>query len=275
LRDAGSWAGEPTFDDPPTTGREFHPTPKERRLIYLLRAYRSERDDRATDRARYRGHVLTILLTRHGHTSRSEPEQYLGQSVHAGLTERGRADAQKLADRLRDVPIDRVVSSPLGRATETSEILARGHVPQLKVETDQRLTELDYGRWEGMLLEDILVQFPGAYEEYDADPSTYHVGGGENGAEVAVRVESLMSDLLAWQESEAEDRTCLMVGHSSVNRVLLAVVMGVPLIDYRRRFQQDWVNLTVLRWHDRAAGPLLLLGNDLSHVHGVGGVTWA
>jgi broad specificity phosphatase PhoE len=65
-----------------------------------------------------------------------------------------------------------------------------------------------------------------------------------------------------------------VVGHSSVNRVFLAEVMGVPLIDYRRRFQQDWVNLTVLRWDSRESGPLLLLANDLAHVRGVRGITW-
>jgi len=218
--------------------------------------------------------VLTILLTRHGHTSRSEPEQYLGQSVHASLTDRGRGDAETLAERLRDVPIDRLVSSPLGRAVETSEILAAGRATELTLETDERITELDYGLWEGELLDDIMVKYPGEYDEYDADPSQHHVGGGENGSQVAVRVRSLVDDLIEWQESEGEDRTCLLVGHSSVNRVLLAVVMGVPLIDYRRRFQQDWVNLTVLRWSSRATGPLLLLANDLAHVRGLRGITW-
>ena len=61
---------------------------------------------RQPDVARYRGRVLTLLLTRHGHTTRSEPEQYLGQSVPASLTERGLRDAKALAERLADVPID-------------------------------------------------------------------------------------------------------------------------------------------------------------------------
>jgi len=194
--------------------------------------------------------------------------------VHASLTERGRSDAQALAERLRDVQIDRLISSPLGRAVETSEILSNGRAQPLDLEKDERLTELDYGLWEGELLDDVMVKFPGEYESYDADPSEHHVGGGENGKQVAVRVNALVDDLLAWHESEAGDRTCLLVGHSSVNRVLLAVVMGVPLIDYRRRFQQDWVNLTVLRWSSRASGPLLLLANDVAHLRGVQGVTW-
>ena len=56
--------------------------------------------------------VLTILLTRHGHTERSEPEQYLGQTVDTALDERGRASAARLGERLADVRIDRIVASP-------------------------------------------------------------------------------------------------------------------------------------------------------------------
>jgi broad specificity phosphatase PhoE len=216
--------------------------------------------------------VLTIILTRHGHTERSEPEQYLGQSVPANLSERGRRDAQTLADRLDGVPIQRVVSSPLGRAMETAAILTEDR--EVTVEPDQRLTELDYGAWEGVQREEIDDRFPGEFELYDADPSKHHVGGGENGEQVAERVRLLIEDLLAWAEHQDSPPTCLLVGHSSVNRVLLAVVMGLPLIDYRRRFLQDWTNLTVLHWPSRASGPLLMLANDTSHARGLRGATW-
>jgi broad specificity phosphatase PhoE len=216
--------------------------------------------------------VLTLLLTRHGHTTRSEPEQYLGQAIVAPLTERGRADAQRLAGRLRDVPIDRIVSSPLQRAADTAAILAGG---RLNIETDDRLKELDYGTWEGHTVEEIERRFPGDYQRYDADPSSFEVGGGENGGEVAARLRPLIAELLDWAaQPAAAERTAVLVGHSSVNRVLLAVLMETPLPDYRRRWQQDWANLTVLHWPSRADGPKLLLYNDVSHLRGSAGVTW-
>ncbi len=159
---------------------------------------------------------------------------------------------------------------------ETAAILAHGR--DKSVEPDERLTELDYGTWEGVIREEIDARFPGEYETYDKDPSAHHVGGGENGEQVAARVRLLIEDLLAWAEQEqAQDHsppTCLLVGHSSVNRVLLAVVTGVPLRDYRRRFLQDWTNLTVLRWDSRASGPLLMVANDTSHARGLVGATW-
>jgi probable phosphoglycerate mutase len=216
--------------------------------------------------------VLTILLTRHGHTNRSDPEQYLGQHVQATLSDRGRADAAALAERLAGVHVDRVISSPLGRALETANILAGGL--SAPIEVDDRLTELDYGEWEGLTVEEIDRRFPGERELYDADPSVHRVGGGESGLAVGARVGDFLESLVGWWEEIGEDRTCLLVGHSSVNRVLLALAMGVPLVDYRRRFKQDWCNLTVLRWDSRPAGPLLMLANDEAHSKGIHGATW-
>lgn len=214
--------------------------------------------------------MLTLLLTRHGHTDRSEPEQYLGQRVEAALSERGRTSAARLAERLADVRIDRFVSSPMTRAVETARIIARGR----RVDVDARLAELDYGAWEGLTVEEIERRFPGEFEQYDADPAGHRVGGGESGRQVARRLGPLVSELIDWAEAEGGAKCCLLVGHSSVNRVLLAMLLEVELRDYRRRFKQDWANLTVLHWSDRDEGPMLLLANDLAHILGVHGATW-
>jgi broad specificity phosphatase PhoE len=218
--------------------------------------------------------MLTVLLTRHGHTDRSEPEQYLGQRLPATLSARGRKDARALARRLATVPIDRVLTSPLSRAVDTAALLARGR--DLQIELDGRLTELDYGAWEGHPLDEINGLFPGEYEQYERDPATHKVGGGESGYEVVARLAPLFDELVSWAEQgqDGAERTALVVGHSSVNRIALAMLLGVELNDYRRRFDQDWCNLTVLRWPDRASGPRLLLSNDLSHARGIRGVTW-
>ncbi len=218
--------------------------------------------------------MLTVLLTRHGHTDRSEPEQYLGQHLPATLSARGRKDARALGRRLTTVPIDRVLTSPLQRAVDTAGLLVRGR--GINVELDERLTELDYGAWEGHPLDEINQLFPGEYEQYERDPATHQVGGAESGYEVVARLAPLFDELVGWAEKAPKggERTALVVGHSSVNRIALAMLLGVELNDYRRRFDQDWCNLTVLRWPDRPSGPRLLLSNDLSHARGIRGVTW-
>jgi broad specificity phosphatase PhoE len=217
--------------------------------------------------------VLTLLLTRHGHTTRSEPDQYLGQRVAAPLSERGRADAQRLAERLDGVPLERILTSPLERALETARILAAGR--GIAVEPDDRLMERDYGAWEGMTIEQIQARFPSEFERYEHDPSTFDIGGAESGNEVAARLRAFFDDLHGWwQSAAAQDRTVVVVGHASLNRVMLAQLMGTPLRDYRRRWEADWASLSVLRWESVAEGPKLLLANDVAHLRGTRGATW-
>ena len=216
--------------------------------------------------------MLTILLTRHGHTDVSEPDRYLGRRFPAQLSDKGRQAARALGDRLQSVPIDRVISSPLERAQETAKLIV-GERP-LDIETDERLIEFDYGGWEGMTTDDVAQKLHDQYELYDANPAIYRPGGGENGNQAGERARALIEYLLDWWGGDG-DRTILLVGHSSINRVLLASVSGVPMADYRRRFLQDWANLTVLRWQDRDTGPLLVLVNDMAHNRGAVGDTWS
>ena len=64
--------------------------------------------------------------------------------------------------RLEPVPIDRIITSPLGAASlETAEILAAGR--SLEVEPDDRLAEFDYGAWEGLTIDEIERRCPGEY----------------------------------------------------------------------------------------------------------------
>ncbi len=215
--------------------------------------------------------MLTIILTRHGETDKSHPEQYLGQRIPAALTETGRAAARALGERLADVHIGRVISSPLTRAVETAALIRQ----TAEVETDDRLMEADYGDWEGHTLEQIEAGWPGERQRWEADPASFGTPNGESGEDVARRVRASLEELGAWAAGAGPGARVLLVGHSTLNRVLLCEALGVPLRDYRRRFRQDWANLTVLRFaQGHPPRALLLVANDVSHLHGISGATW-
>lgn len=218
--------------------------------------------------------MLTVLLTRHGETDRSHPEQYLGQHLEAHLTERGRDAAKALGERLAGVSIARVISSPSDRAVETARLVC----PGAGVETDRRLLEGDYGDWEGHTVEQIDAGWPEERRAWVHDPERVTIPGGESGSDVARRVRSLLDELVAWEAGLSQpstDSMVVLVGHSTTNRALLCVALEVPIRDYRTAFRQSWANLTVLRF-DSSDGPgaQLLLCNDVSHLRGVGGITW-
>jgi broad specificity phosphatase PhoE len=218
--------------------------------------------------------VLTLVFTRHGLTERSQPEQHLGQRLDIGLNAEGQAQAARLAERLADVPFERVVSSPLLRALETARIVAPGR----QVEADPRLLELDYGSWEGLTYEQIAARDGPARGLWELDPAGLACPGGESGNDVATRVRSFLETLIeaAADPDVPADLRVLVVGHSSTNRILLCVALGVSVRDFRRRFVQDPANLTVLRFAGPpGSGAQALLVNDTSHLEGTAAQPWA
>jgi len=216
--------------------------------------------------------VLTLVLTRHGHTDRSEPDQYLGQRIDIALSVRGRADALKLRDRLAGIGFDRVISSPLHRAAETAAIVE----PDRTIETDPRLMEADYGDWEGQVTEVLAERWPDLRRAWMDDPARLGPPNGENGDAIAARARAFLLELAATElplTADGTERRILAVGHSTLNRVLLTVALGVPTRDYRRRFRQDWLNLTVLRLAPDGTA-MLLLANDTAHFRARGMTPW-
>ncbi len=221
--------------------------------------------------------MLTLVLTRHGLTPRSHPEQHLGQRIDIALSDEGREQAQALGARLEKVPFDRIISSPLVRARETAEIIARAQ----SLSIDPRLVEMDYGFWEGLTYEEIDQRDAGERRRWESDPATWHCPGGESGNDVGARARSFLQSLLAdhVERHGAEDRQewpVLAVGHSSFNRILACVALDIPVREFRQRFAQGQVNLTVLRF-EHGVGPAdarLILLNDLSHVRAEQSIPW-
>ena len=260
--------------------------------------------------------MLTLVLTRHGSTPRSDPEQHLGQRLDLPLSDRGRAAGRALGERLAGVPFDRVVSSPLARGRETASLV----VPGVRFEIDARLAEMDYGRWEGLTYTQIDATDAAGRRRWEEDPAGLACPGGESGDQVAFRVRSLLTDQLDWADGSGDGTgseapggargggtgpegaatapvagmlpaptagssaaplpapvgpRVLVVAHSTTNRVLLAVALGVPVRDYRRRFTQAPANLTVLQFPGSLdEGARLLVCNDVSHIRGIRGDTW-
>lgn len=236
--------------------------------------------------------MLTIILSRHGPTTRSHPEQHLGQHIDAPLSEAGREAARKLGARLFGIDFDRVIASPLSRAQETARICS----PGCTVESEPRLLEMDYGAWEGKTYEEIEAG-DGLYRaRWEADPASLPCPEGESGDDVARRVRTFLDDLIAWSRDPADtfdpfdpsdqtasqrmtagppDHRVLVIAHSTLDRIFLCVSLGVPVHDFRRRFRQEPASLTVLRFPGRlGSGALALLVNDVAHLRGVSGATW-
>jgi broad specificity phosphatase PhoE len=91
--------------------------------------------------------MTTLLLVRHGETDWNAERRWQGHA-DVPLNERGRDQAERLAEELENARVDAVYSSDLSRARETAEIVgARLGVP---VVLDPALREIDVGSREGL-----------------------------------------------------------------------------------------------------------------------------
>ena len=183
---------------------------------------------------------MRVLLARHGETPWNAEGRYQGQEDIA-LSATGEAQARALGERLREVRIDRAVSSPLARARRTAELaLGQARAPMLSA--DAGFMEIAHGEWEGLLAAEIRERDPERARAWRDAPHEVLMPGGESLQHVLDR---------AWPALEracaglGDGDTLLVVAHDAVNRVLLCRVLGLPL-PRLWRFRQAPTTLNLL-----------------------------
>ena len=165
----------------------------------------------------------TLTLIRHGQTVSSARHAYSGRS-DIPLTDTGREQAQAAARRLADAGVDAVLSSPLIRAHDTARAIADATGAPLTV--DERLTEIDYGPFEGLDRAAASERIGAAFDAWRADPFGSPVPGMEPLADALERARAATADALSAHEHP------VIVGHQGILRVVLVAVGQIVADDY-------------------------------------------
>ena len=165
---------------------------------------------------------MRVLLIRHGQTIWNSEYRTQGRT-DIPLDEMGVRQAVCLAERLFQEPVSAVYTSPLKRATETAEAVAKLH--GLSVIPANELIERDFGAWEGKTLAELAAQYGDALDLWRDDPYACVPEGAEDLYAVQARVEAFCGLLLC---THAPESTIVVVSHSVPLRVLLAQLIGLP-----------------------------------------------
>jgi probable phosphomutase (TIGR03848 family) len=200
--------------------------------------------------------VATVLLVRHGRTAANTAGVLAGWTPAVGLDEVGRAQADRLAERLLAVPLAAVVTSPLDRCRETAAAVAAGR--DVAVDVDDGLAECRYGSWTGRALRD-LVQDP-LWRTVQDQPSAARFPGGESLGEVQARAVQAVrrhDDRVIREHGPAA--VWLAVSHGDVIKAVLADALGVHL-DLFQRIVVDPASVSVVRY--TPGRPFVLRSND-------------
>ena len=153
--------------------------------------------------------MTTLYLVRHGETFDNVNRIMQGQT-QGELNENGVCQAEELAERLKDEPIDAFLSSDLQRSIQTCERIARPH--GLAVTTTPLLRERDWGSFTGQYIPNLAnlndpTLWPDDIESLDA---------------LKVRAK----DFLAWLKEEYPEKKVLAVGHGIINKAIQCVCYG-------------------------------------------------
>jgi alpha-ribazole phosphatase len=182
--------------------------------------------------------MTRIIFVRHGETEYNCQSRYQGHT-DSRLSELGRCQSARVAERLGAETIAAVYSSDLVRASETAQAVAALH--RLSVSTDADLRECAFGDWEGLTVKQISERFPALYRSYLRDSVTHRAPNGERLEDLLARVVRAVDSIVAAHPGG----TSVIVTHGGPIRAFFCHAFDAKL-DTFRKIRLDNCGITIL-----------------------------
>ena len=136
--------------------------------------------------------MTRIALVRPGSTDFDRQGRITG-TLDIPLDEEGREQAARAAEELRDEAVVAVYCSPCEAAQQTAAVIGKFH--RLKPKTIEKLSNLDQGLWQGMLVEDIRRKHPKVFRQWQERPESVCPPEGEMLSDALARIEPVLAKL--------------------------------------------------------------------------------
>lgn len=196
----------------------------------------------------------SVWLVRHGQTELNRQRRYQSWS-DSPLTDYGQRQAAALAQRLRRLPFDVALVSPVQRTRATTNALLADRPAVTRLDAPG-WAETHHGRWEGLTYREVLARFPQEAHARFADAANGKALGGESLAEAAQRVASAWDDLL----QRYRGGRVLVVTHATPIQLVLCATFGRPPADHWH-WRIDLGSVTGLDVY--AAGTIVRMVNEV------------
>ncbi len=201
--------------------------------------------------------MTTLIFVRHGEADGNYIRRFHGH-FNSSLTEKGKQQIARAADRLRDTKIDAFYASDLTRTVMTAEKVAEGR--NLPIVTDPRFREINGGEWEDVPWDDLPGRFPESYADWLNEPYKLQMPGGESMREFSDRLIQATHDVIKNHEGETVCIAC----HGTAIRVLACYFYGFPLEKLTDIAWCDNASITVVTYDNGAF--TVALDGDNSHL---------
>lgn len=199
--------------------------------------------------------MTTLLLIRHGENDYTRTGRLAGWTPGVSLNDVGRRQAEQLATKLKDAPLQALYASPLERTRETAGPIAV--VRGLNIEVEPGLGEVRYGRWQGQSLKRLARQK--LWRVVQSLPSAMTFPEGETFRGVQMRAVEAIEAIV---KSHPKGLVAA-VSHGDVIKLVVAHYLGLPL-DLFQRLQISTASVTTLQLGSGA--PALVRLNDTAGI---------
>lgn len=190
--------------------------------------------------------MATVILVRHGRTTANAAGILAGRTAGVRLDAVGRAQAERTAARLADVPLAAVVTSPLERCRQTSRIIVEHQADAPPVRIEAGITECDYGQWQGRPLRE-LAQEP-LWSVVQTQPSAAVFPGGESMPAMQARSVAAVRRLdAAFEAQHGAGAVWVAVTHGDIIKSVLADALGMHL-DLFQRISISPASVSIVRY---------------------------
>lgn len=171
--------------------------------------------------------MTTFFLIRHGSCSGLNQTLW-GRTPGICLNEKGQLQAQRLADRFKNMKLNAIYSSPLERALQTATVIA--HTMNLEVRRNEAVNEINFGEWTGKSFE--WLSGDERWRHFNRHRSMTMIPSGESFLEVQNRIVKELKTLA----DEHRKASIAIVSHADVIRSAVAYFAATP-IDMIDRFE--------------------------------------
>lgn len=185
--------------------------------------------------------MTTFLLIRHGECDTGGIISGHTREFH--LTQNGKDQADAMAQRLRDIPISSLYSSPIERAVETAGYIERQK--NIAMEIRDELIEVNFGDWTGIKMASLSNDM--LWKNFNIFKGAFRIPGGEMIEEIASRMSRFIEDV-----RRKDGGVIAIVGHGDPIKTVIAHYTGIPL-DYIIRFDILPASISVLQIDDYGA----------------------
>ena len=165
--------------------------------------------------------VGQIIFLRHGQAKNNTERILSGRTPGVPLTDKGITQAQQTAELLEHMNISAIYSSPIQRAKHTAEIV--GEHNSIDVQIDDRLIELDMGKFTGIPYDEIFASHGNVFLKfYNGELEIAH-NGVETFADVKKRVTSIVDEII----EKHPDQNVVLVTHMDPIKAMLSNVVDL------------------------------------------------